>query len=136
MRKLPAVALLLLPTIALFFSLEALAATHPSPEAVYLNQGNKLFNHYRATDDQKSLELAIEEFSKAIALNPDFADAYNNRGTAYYLLGEQDKARRDFRTALSIDPKNVPAKKNLEMLKWKKLTSRRAWRQREIPLSP
>jgi len=38
---------------------------------------------------------AIEDFNKAIKLNPDDAEAYGNRGLAYAELGEHDRARED-----------------------------------------
>jgi len=37
-------------------------------------------------------------------LNPDEADAYNNRGVAYLSLEQYDKALENYDKALEIDP--------------------------------
>jgi hypothetical protein len=39
-----------------------------------------------------------------------------NRGRAYYLLGEKDKAIADWRAALVLDPKHEIARGNLKEL--------------------
>ena len=39
---------------------------------------------FNATDP----ELKIEYYTKAIGLDPEYAKAYNNRGWAYYLIGD------------------------------------------------
>ena len=47
-------------------------------------------------------ELAIENFTKAIELKPNYADAYYSRSKAWLHLGEQEKAKADMQTASSI----------------------------------
>ena len=47
---------------------------------------------------------AIEDYTKAIELDPDYADAYNNRGYAYYLLEQYGKALNDYDKAIELDP--------------------------------
>ena len=44
----------------------------------------------------KEGEKAIEDYSKAIELDPEDADAYKIRGEAYAELGQQDAAEADF----------------------------------------
>ena len=41
-------------------------------------------------------DQAIEAYTQAIALNPDFAEAFNHRGLAYSKKGEFDRAIRRF----------------------------------------
>ena len=48
---------------------------------------------------QKDRRGAIEEFSKAIGIDLDFADAYATRGQARYALGDRDGACSDFTKA-------------------------------------
>lgn len=46
---------------------------------------------------------AIEDFNQAITLNPNFAGAYFNRGQAYYLKGDMDRAMADYIQARQLD---------------------------------
>lgn len=67
----------------------------------------------------------IEECTKALALNPEHTDAYNNRGSAYAGKGDIDRAIEDFNTALAVNPRNVNAYSNrgtlwLHLGEWKK----------------
>jgi tetratricopeptide (TPR) repeat protein len=45
------------------------------------------------------IERAVEDYSKAIELYPDFANAYLNRGRLRYLLRDKNGSRRDQETA-------------------------------------
>lgn len=78
---------------------------------------------------EKKLDLAIEDFDKAIAISPGLADAYVGRGKVYAVKGEAGRAADDyirageifrmnnklpqaadaFSTALGYSPKNVSA---------------------------
>ncbi len=49
---------------------------------------------------------AIRELRLAIADNRNYADAYNIMGLAYEQLRQKELARKAFRRALSMDPKN------------------------------
>jgi len=48
-------------------------------------------------------------------LNPQYAMAYNNRGTAYDNKGDYDAAIRDYDAALRIDPNHPLARSNREL---------------------
>lgn len=50
------------------------------------------------------IELAIEDYTHAIALNPEFAEAYYQRGLAYAKKGELDKAITDYTKAIALKP--------------------------------
>ena len=54
------------------------------------------------------------EFSNAIRLNPQYADAYNSRGFVYYKKKDYNRAIADFEAALRINPNHASAKENLE----------------------
>ena len=51
-------------------------------------------------------DCAIETYSKAILLNPDFTNAYINRATAYSLKEDVDRAIEDLVKATELDPRN------------------------------
>ncbi len=53
------------------------------------------------------LELAITNFTKAIELNPDYAEAYHFRGNAYSNKGDLEKAIADYTQMLVLKPKIV-----------------------------
>ena len=48
-------------------------------------------------------QRAIEDYDKAIQLDPDLAPAYNNRAWAYYYLGQYTKQAADEAKACSLD---------------------------------
>ena len=62
----------------------------------------KYYNRGLAHSKRGELELAIEDYSKAIELKPNYADAYYNRGGAWLRLGERDKAKVDLETARNL----------------------------------
>ena len=47
-------------------------------------------------------ERAIQDYDEAIRLDPEYANAYYNRGIAYGNLGQQELADRDFARAKSL----------------------------------
>lgn len=48
------------------------------------------------------LDKAIENYTKAIELKPDYADAYYNRGGTWLRIGEREKAKSDLATARNL----------------------------------
>ncbi len=62
-----------------------------------------------AFSEQGELELAIEEFSQAIALDPQYAEAYNGRGNAFFGTGDLGQALADFEQAIALDPQLASA---------------------------
>ena len=80
----------------------ALAAPAPQTAAEWWEQGSLL-------SLQKDFDGAIAAYDKAIALQPQYADAYNNRGNAYMGKGEYEKAIADFSQAIVLDPQYADA---------------------------
>ena len=56
--------------------------------------------NYERVDDY---ENAIQDYDRAIQLDPNFATAYNNRSDAYYNLGKYAEADADKAKACSLD---------------------------------
>jgi tetratricopeptide (TPR) repeat protein len=52
-------------------------------------------------------ERAIADYTTAIQLKPDYAEAYNDRGFAYYLKGDAERAIADYTRAIELRP-NYP----------------------------
>ncbi|HWM45807.1 MAG TPA: tetratricopeptide repeat protein [Xanthobacteraceae bacterium] len=57
------------------------------------------------------LERAVAEFSEAVRADPQFADAYLQRGNALFRNGETEKAIADFNTAIGLDARHASAYK-------------------------
>lgn len=55
------------------------------------------------------MELAIEEYDQAIALDPQYAEAYLARGYTYAIMGDLDRAIADFDQAIALDPQLAEA---------------------------
>jgi tetratricopeptide (TPR) repeat protein len=49
-------------------------------------------------------EKAIEEFKKAIELNPGYADAFNDLGNVYQQMGKMDLAIKSYQKAIALNP--------------------------------
>ena len=47
---------------------------------------------------------AIADYSKAIAISPDYSYAYNDRGAAYLEIQEYRQAQDDFTKAIELNP--------------------------------
>lgn len=55
---------------------------------------------------------AIEAYSDSIKLNPNYADAYNNRGRTYADKGDLNSAIREFTKAIELNPNFADAYNN------------------------
>ncbi len=61
-------------------------------------------------------EAAAGAYRRAIALDPEFADAHCNLGTIHYNRGDREAARRHYEAAVDIDPGHLEANFNLGSL--------------------
>ncbi len=76
-------------------------------DAVSLNiSGDKLF-------DKGDINGSIQEFQKALKLDPSNINVHNSLGVCYGLLGDFDKAKSEFNTAIKLNPNEVMAWYNL-----------------------
>ena len=58
------------------------------------------------------IDRAIDDYIKAMQLNPDYVDAYYNRGNIYGEQGDFDSAIADYTKAIHLDPDYADAYKN------------------------
>jgi len=84
----------------------ATAKTSPSNPTTHNNMGDVYSRH-------NDLDNAIKEFSKAIEINSNYADAYHNRGSAYQSKGDIENAINDYRKAIEINPNIWQSSQNL-----------------------
>ncbi len=85
------------------------AQTEVSDEPLFDNQEAAL--HYQegvSLYKKRSYSKAVEEFEKAIEINPDYKEAYYLLGYAYYKEGKMDLSREAFNQAYELDPKYSP----------------------------
>jgi Tfp pilus assembly protein PilF len=67
---------------------------------------------------QKGLwKEALYRWEKAVALDPGYAQAYNNLAIAYEHEGMFDKARQAYEKALELQPNNTYIRQNYEFFK-------------------
>ena len=66
----------------------------------------------RTTEKKGDTDRAIADHTKAIAIDPEHANAYTNRGNAYASKGEIDRAIADFDKAIALNPEFVFAYNN------------------------
>jgi tetratricopeptide (TPR) repeat protein len=83
---------ILIATICVFLSMAVIAY---ALAGAYTNRGDA-YNH------KGQYDRAIEDYNKAIQLNPNLAVAYNNRGVAYADKGQYGKAISDFQKACDM----------------------------------
>lgn len=84
----------------LVFSLVGCASSYDPQAREHFNRGLE----YRA---QRRPDLAIEEFSTAIELDPQYDLAYYNRGLAYYSTGDLGRSLADISKAIELRPDNA-----------------------------
>jgi len=67
---------------------------------------NALARLYFEAAVSENSEIAIKIYDKAIELNPNFAEAYYNRGNAYSDLKQYERAIEDYNKAIELNPED------------------------------
>jgi tetratricopeptide (TPR) repeat protein len=79
-------------------------------DGVSLNiSGDKLY-------ESGSIQEAIDEFKRALLLDPSNVNVHNSLGVCYGLQGEYESAIEEFKTAAAIDPQEYMAMFNLGLV--------------------
>lgn len=68
---------------------------------------------YQQTED---LDGARDAFDKAIAIKPDYAEAWNRRAVLFFNDGKYDEAIKDLETAIQFEPRHFGAWIGLAMI--------------------
>ncbi|HEX8517841.1 MAG TPA: tetratricopeptide repeat protein [Bacteroidia bacterium] len=64
----------------------------------------------------KEYNKALESFTSALNIDPEYAEAHYGRGVCYGFMKDPKKAALEFQACLSIDPGNTAARRALEEL--------------------
>ena len=101
-------------------------------DELYLSQNNKQINNitrkiwdiwhetndikieadfYRGIESMRTQDLimSVAFFTKVIKNKPSFAEAWNKRATAYFMMGEFDKSMFDINQTLILEPRHFGA---------------------------
>lgn len=81
----------------------------PGQARPYYNLG---YEHLKNHEPQS----ALQNFSKALSIDPEYFDAYNNRSQVYVDLGRLDKAMEDINQAIRINDRRAEAFLNRGMI--------------------
>ena len=65
----------------------------------------------------QSLRQAVLCFDKAIKMNPEYADAWVNKGSALFYLGRNEEALQCAKKALTINPNLAAPQRLIEKIK-------------------
>ena len=80
-------------------------------ESSQTNLAEQKFEEANKFYEQGKFAEAIELYTQAIELNPNFADAYKNRGAAYVDLRQSERGIVDLNKALELKPNDFEALK-------------------------
>ncbi len=77
-----------------------------------LKEARSWFDRGYAHNKQGQYTQAIAGYTRAIALNPEYATAYHNRGYAYRVQGQYTQAIADYTRAIALNPEYATAYHN------------------------
>lgn len=64
----------------------------------------------------KDQPLAIELLDRVLALEPNWAEAWNKRATVFYMMGDSERAVADVQKTLALEPRHFGAWSGLGMI--------------------
>ena len=62
------------------------------------------------------LDIAVQNYKKALSIKPDYAKAHYNLGIALQELGNLDDSVRSYQSAIALEPENAQAYNNLAVV--------------------
>jgi tetratricopeptide (TPR) repeat protein len=77
---------------------------HLDPERHRLHRSVLLFNIAQVHAQVGPLETALDYFTQAMAMDPNYSEYYNDRGAVHFRLGRLEQAEADYRRAIELSP--------------------------------
>jgi tetratricopeptide (TPR) repeat protein len=62
------------------------------------------------------LDDALEQFNRVVDIDPGYAEGWNQRATAYYLLGDLTQSMRDIKKTLNLEPRHFGALSGMALI--------------------
>lgn len=75
---------------------------HLSPDQHRLHRSVLVYNVAQVYAALQEHELAIENFSAAMSMDPNYSEYYNERGNSYLSMGRYEEAIRDYLAAIDL----------------------------------
>ncbi len=100
-KNIPAIFIILLILLSIVLSISGCAGNAQE----HLQKGNSYL-------EQQQWQEAINEYNSAIKIDPNLAEAYCNRASAYGSLGKLTLAKADLDKAIELNPKMAKAYDN------------------------
>jgi len=125
------VSLISLSTLATVRPVMALESRQPAETRIAQGNNQDAIGHYNRGVDyiqQEKYDLALAEFTKAINIDPRYAEAYLNRGFLYEQQEKPDLALSDYNQAININPRYATAYNNRGTLYYYRLEREKAIR--------
>ncbi|MBI4435833.1 MAG: polysaccharide biosynthesis/export family protein [Candidatus Omnitrophica bacterium] len=119
-------------SLGLFLSLYHLGTAPPLQARLELEAPTYRDRGYQA-QQKGQLELAMQHYQKAIAIDPQYATPHNDLGILYEKQGKSEEAESEYLKAVSLDPHFLDAYANLALLYEKAGKKEKAvlyWRKR------
>ena len=92
---------------------ERILTTETAIWQIWLDGGEPSLNEGMARGilamNTNRLDDAVERFTELIAAAPNFAEAWNKRATAYYLMERYEDSVRDIERTLALEPRHFGA---------------------------
>jgi tetratricopeptide (TPR) repeat protein len=79
------------------------------------SKARKEFNKALAASEKNDSQRAIEHLKRAIEIDPDFMEAYNNLGARYLHTNQPQEAAQQFEKAIQLDSSSAKAHSNLAL---------------------
>ena len=103
----------------------ALWLSHPDPAI------NQLMQEALAARQEEKFDAAISLLDQIIERQPDYAEAWNQRATIYFMIGQYEKSLEDVAETLKREPRHFGALSGRGMIRLRQGRDALAWQNFE-----